>query len=266
MENKDEIPSGIAVGLVPEVAARAAKKVKESIGIPVAVKITPELALFHMLKAIPLYKKAGVSAFTANHSFLSVAPPDIYNGGKTSFPHMETTALFMTQGPWHRFATYRNVAMLGKYFKDADVMACAGLTIPEHCIEVMMFGAKAVQLSSGIFLNGVSFPGKVLDFMKTYMQQQGYSRVSDFTGLGQKYLVEMEECQQEFKPQVGRLIASIDREKCVGLSKCKICLDNWCYATYEEDGKPMVDARLCSSCNLCVIRCPHEARSLQYID
>ena len=76
----------------------------------------------------------------------------------------------------------------------------------------------------------------------------------------------MEECQQEFKPQVGRLIAVIDRDKCVGLSRCKICMDNWCYATYGEDDKPMVDRNLCSSCNLCVIRCPHGARTLQYID
>jgi len=266
MEDKDEIPSGIAVGLVPEVAARAAKTVKDNIGIPVAVKITPELALFHMLKAIPHYKKAGVSAFTANHSFTTVAPPDIYRGGKTTFPHMDITTLFMTQGPWHRFATYRNVAMLGKYFPGTDVMACAGLVTPEHCIEVMMFGARAVQLSSGIFLNGISFPKRVLQFMEKYMTEQGYKSIKDFTGLGQKYLVEMEECQPEFKSQIGRLVAHIDREKCVGLSKCKVCMDNWCYATYTEGDMPMVDKELCSSCNLCVIRCPHGARSLKYID
>ena len=91
----------------------------------------------------------------------------------------------------------------------------------------------------------------------------GFYSVNDFIGLGQQYIVEMEDCQREFKSQIGNLIAHIDREKCVGLSKCKRCLDNWCFATYVEDDQPMVDAEMCSSCNLCVITCPQGARTLQ---
>ena len=166
----------------------------------------------------------------------------------------------MTQGPWHRFATYRNIAMMGKYYSEADIMACGGLVMPEHCIEVMMLGAKAVQLSSGIFLNGLSFTKRVIDFMGEYMKEHGYHSVKEFIGLGQNYLVEMEECQKEFKQQIGRLVAHVDRNKCAGLKTCKICLDNWCFATYIKNGQRMVDTSLCSSCNLCVIRCPHGAR------
>ncbi|MFC1946149.1 hypothetical protein ACFLW1_03000 [Chloroflexota bacterium] len=266
MENQKDLVSGIAVGLVPEVASGIAKTIREKLSIPVAVKLTPELSFIHLLRAIPMYREAEVDAFTANHCFMTVVPPDIYNGGKTTFPHMENTTWFMTNGPWHRFAAYRNIAILGKYFPDSDVMACGGMVTPEQCVEVMMLGAKAVQLSSGIFLNGISFTGKVIKFLEKYMDEQGYRTVEDFRGLGQKHVVEMEECQEEFKAQIGRLIAFIDREKCVGLSSCKICLDNWCFAAYEEDGQPMVDKQLCSSCNICVIRCPHEARELKWVE
>ncbi len=239
---------------------------KKITDIPVGVKLTPELSFFHLLRAVPMYRDAGVVSFTANHCFMTVVPPDIYNGGKTTFPNMETTTWWTTNGPWHRFACYRNVSMLGKYFPDTGVMACGGLVTPEQCIEIMMLGAGTVQLSAGIFWNGLGYPGKVVKFMKKYMEEQGYESPNDFIGLGQKHIVEMEECQKELKAQIGNLIAEVDREKCAGLSKCKTCLDNWCFATYVEDDQPMVDAELCSACNLCVIRCPHEARSLQWIE
>jgi dihydropyrimidine dehydrogenase (NAD+) subunit PreA len=266
VELKEETPAGITIGLVPEVATRIVRSIKKKTSIPIVVKLTPELSFFHLLRAVQMYKEAKVAAFTANHCFMTVVPPDIYNGGKTTFPYMNTTTWWTTNGPWHRFACYRNVSMIGKYFPDMDTIACGGLVIPEQCIEVMMLGAKAVQLSSGIFWNGMSYAGQVTRFIKRYMEEQGYRSVNDFIGLGQKYIVEMAECQAEFKTQVGKLIAQIDRDKCVGLLSCKICLDNWCFATYVEDEQPMVDSQLCSGCNLCVIRCPHEARSLRWID
>ncbi len=266
IELKEDIPGGITVGLVPEFAARIVKSIKKKINIPVAVKLTPELSFFHLIRAIQLYEEAKVDAFTANHCFMTVVPPDIYNGGKTTFPHMNTTTWWTTNGPWQRFAMYRNVTMIGKYFPDMDVMACGGLVIPEHCIEIMMLGARSVQLSAGLFWNGISYAGRVVRFMKKYMEEQGYNSVNDFTGLGQKYIVEMSDAQKELKAQVGKLIAHIDRDKCAGLSTCKACLDNWCFATYVEDEEPMVDSELCSGCNLCVLRCPYGARSLQWID
>jgi dihydropyrimidine dehydrogenase (NAD+) subunit PreA len=265
IEIKEDLPAGITIGLVPEMASSIVKGMKKITDIPVTVKLTPELSFFHLRRAIPMYKESGVVAFTANHCFMTVVPPDIYNGGRTTFPHMETTTWWTTNGPWHRFACYRNVAMLGKYFPEMSVMACGGLVTPEQCVEIMMLGAQGVQLSAGVFWNGLSYPGEVVGFLKRYMEEQGYGSVNDFIGLGQKYIVEMEECQREFKSQIGKVIAQIDREKCVGLSACKRCLDNWCFATYVEDDQPMVDAELCSSCNLCVITCPHGARSLQWV-
>ncbi len=266
IELKEDLPGGITIGLVPELAVRIAKSVKQKVKIPVAVKLTPELSFFHLMRAVQIYKEANIDAFTANHSFMTVVPPDIYNGGKTTFPHMDTTTWWTTNGPWHRFAMYRNVAMIGKYFRDMDVMACGGLVNPEHCIEIMMLGARGLQLSAGLFWNGISYAGRVIRFLNSYMDEQGYKTIGDFVGLGQRYVVEMSEAQKELKSQVGKLIAHIDRDRCIGLSTCKACLDNWCFATYVENEQPMVDVELCGGCNLCVLRCPHGARSLERVE
>ena len=126
----------------------------------------------------------------------------------------------------------------------------------------MMLGAGLVQLSSGIFFNGPSFAGKVVRFLEKYMNEQGYKSPSEFIGAGQRYITEMGEMQQEYRPQVTDVIAHVDYDKCVGPEKCDQCLDMFCIATYAEDGVVKIDKNLCCGCNLCVIKCPHGARYL----
>ncbi len=260
------LPSGAIIGLMPEAVAELIKGIKKMISVPVIVKITPELGFYGLLGALPLYREAGVDGLVCDHTIMSIAPPDIYQQGKTSFPYFNTTTWWSSVGPWNRLVSYRDVTCVAKYAPDIDVEACGGLVIPEHVIEVMMLGARMVQLSSGIFFNGIDFPGKVVGFMKKYMEEQGYNSVNDFIGLGLEYIVEMEEIQKEYRPQVGKLIARIDYDKCVGPDTCDICLNTFCIATYEEDSEVKVDPLLCCGCNLCVIRCPHGARSLSWID
>jgi len=74
------------------------------------------------------------------HSFLNCPPPDIYNKGRHHFQYGDNCPIH-EPGSLASFCHLSNVAMLCKYFKDIDVMACAGLTTPEQCIEVMMIGA-----------------------------------------------------------------------------------------------------------------------------
>ncbi|MFH1651617.1 MAG: 4Fe-4S binding protein [Chloroflexota bacterium] len=265
LDIKDKIPAGVTIGEVPEVVAAIVKGIKQKVKIPVAVKLTPEMSFFRLYSAIPVYQEAGVAAVIANHTFMSVVPPDIYNRGKTTFPGMKTTTWWSTNGPWHRFACYRNVAMLGKFYPEMETIACGGLVTPEQCVEIMMLGAKKVQLSAGIFWNGLGFPEKVVKFLKKYMDEQGYRDMNELRGIGLPYIVEMEECQRELKAQIGHLVANVNLEACKGTEKCDVCLDTWCSATYEENGYPRVDPELCASCYLCVIRCPHGARYMEEI-
>ncbi len=264
IELKEKLAGGVTVGLVPEVVARLVAGIKKVSSLPVIPKITPEMGFFRLLGALPLYTKAGVSALTCDHTVMSVPPPDIYNGGKTSIPYLNKTTWWSPVGGWNRFLSYRDVPLVAKY-SSIDVAACGGLVIPEHCIEIMMLGAKMVQLSAGILWNGLSYPRKVLNFMEKYMEDQGYRSPNDFIGLGLKYVVEMGEAQKEFKDQFDRLKVDVDYEKCLGPDKCKVCLDTFCTAIYEEQGRIRLEAEYCSGCNLCVVRCPSQARKLKWI-
>ncbi|MEM1586466.1 MAG: 4Fe-4S binding protein [Candidatus Bathyarchaeia archaeon] len=251
---------GIILGLIPELAAEIVKFIVRSVNIPVIVKITPELGFFRVIQAARLYKDAGAKGLTCSHSFITVAPPDIYNKGKSTLPTIEgypLSSFWATVGPWTRFAAYRDTAAVCKYVHNIDVFTCGGLVIPEHCIEAMMLGAKGVQLSAGIFWNGISFIRKVIDFMRKFLTEQGYCSVKEIVGLGLKDLVELGEVK------FPKRIAKINYDKCVN---CYICLDTWCFALEERNGKVFVNEELCRGCNLCVIRCPEKAIYLQYLE
>ena len=264
--SKRNLPSGVSIGLVPEVVANIVKGIKKKVSIPVIVKITPELGFHGLLGALSIYREAKVDGLTCIHSLMTIAPPDIYNGGKTTYPHFSKTTWWGTVSLGGRWTCYRDVACVAKYAPDIDVEACGGLVTPEHSVEALMLGAKLVQQSSGIFYNGISYPGRVVKFLKKYMDEQGYKSMNEVIGLAQQYIVEMGEMQEEYKSQIGRLIAHVDYDKCVGTDACRICLDTWCAATYEDNGVAKVDPKRCCACYLCVYRCPHGARSLSYID
>src|SRR5271157_1262366 len=259
---RTSLPAGAIVGLVPPVVAEIVKAIKKTARLPVIIKVTPELGFYGLLGALPHYKESGVDGLLCSHSIMAVAPPDIYNQGATSFPQFKKTTWWSSIGAWNRLVSYRDVSCVSKYAPDIDVEACGGFVIPEHVIEVMMLGARVVQLSSGIFMNGLSWPGRVVTFLRKYMEQQGYRSTDEFIGLGLRNIVEMGEAQEEYRGQVGVVIAHIDYDKCVGPDSCRVCLDTWCNATYEEEGKAKVDRDMCCGCNLCVMRCPHGARRL----
>lgn len=257
---REEYPAGIMAGLVPEVTARIIAGIKAVTDIPIIVKIPPELPVLRLIPGAGMYLRAGAKGVTCSHLFLTVPPPDIYKRGRPAIPFMDKVSFFGVCGPTIRqTACYRNVAAVAKYFTPAglDVAACGGLVIPEHIIEAMMLGAKAVQLSSGLRYGGLSFISQVLEFMNKYMDEQGFKKVDDFIGMGLNYFVDFREFMEWWNTHP--VVAKIDYVKC---TKCGTCLDNLCFATYWEDGKPKVDPRLCGSCNICVPRCSSGARSL----
>jgi dihydropyrimidine dehydrogenase (NAD+) subunit PreA len=255
---REEYPAGLMLGLVPEITAKLVSGMRAMTDIPIIVKITPELPMLRLIPAAAMYQQAGAVGVTCSHLFMTAPPPDIYNHGRPSIPYMDKVAFFGVVGPAIRYpGCYRNVAAVAKNSPGLDVAACGGLVTPEHTIEAMMLGAKSVQLSSGIVYNGFSFISQVIEFMKRYMKEQGFKNVGDFIGLGLNYIVEHGEFLQWWDAHP--VVAKIDYLKC---NKCGICMDNLCFATYWKNGWPKVDTKLCSSCNICVFRCPVGARSL----
>lgn len=62
-----------------------------------------------------------------------------------------------------------------------DVVGMGGITSAEDAVEMMMAGAKAVQVGTAIFTDPYA-PLKIIDGLEKYMEEQGLSSLSEITG------------------------------------------------------------------------------------
>ena len=62
-----------------------------------------------------------------------------------------------------------------------DVVGMGGITAWEDAVEMMMAGAKAVQMGTAIFTDPYS-PLKVIDGLEKYMEDNGIDNLSEIVG------------------------------------------------------------------------------------
>ena len=151
---------------------------------------------------------------------------------------------------------YKQVATVAKYAPGLDIIACGGITVPEHIVEAMMLGAKATETVTGVLYAGRNLLRRDIRFLTQYMKEQHYNSLEDFVGLGLDFIKPAE--QLDFSP--GMVCAEIDPLKCTG---CGRCTDNICLATYLEDGVAKVVVEDCAGCGMCAALCPVAAASLK---
>jgi len=252
---EEEKRYGLMLGNDPRLIGPITKAVVDAVKVPVGVKITAEAGFPTNLKVVEAVKNAGGKYVVGSHLGLTVAPPDIYNGGKGRWPAMDgMNPLGMMLGPWTRWLCYKTVAFYKMTFPDMDVMASLGITVPEHIVETMMLGARATKSLTAVCLKGISLIRRVNKFLENYMKEQKYETVDDFIGLGLKHIVTADVAFE--KARQFNYAAKVDSAKCTG---CGICADNICPAISMEEDVAKVDPEICSSCGQCIMACPQKA-------
>ncbi|WP_206809143.1 hypothetical protein [Paradesulfitobacterium ferrireducens] len=224
--------------------------------LPVGVKLTPETGFPRLVGFAEQLKEVGARFITSVNAPLSVAPPDIHNGGKSPYPGLDANTISPAVGPWTRYLCYRNIGTISMFVPGIDQAAVGGLVDVTHVIEAMMLGAKICEFSSGTLWKGWGFISDSLNYLRQYMLKQGYRSLEEFRGLGVQYIKPAEEIDWG----LGRLTAAIDPGKCKG---CEICANNLCWAiTMNENNKATVSEQDCGACALCVAICPSNAATL----
>ena len=251
-------PGGVLLGDdIPRTVA-IAKEVVKNVSIPVGVKFTPETGYPRIIGFAKQLKEAGVKFVTSNNCFTTIAPPDIYNGGKPLYPFLDVNPITTTGGPWVRHALYRNIGTIALFVPGLDQAAVGGLTSPENIVEVIMLGANICETCSGILFKGFNFISTCVSFLESYMNKCKYDSVDDFRGLGLKYVKPLEDVDWH----VGDIAAYIDPDKCTG---CSICYENHCYAISMDKGKARVNPEECTGCGVCLMACPSGAIEIRRI-
>ncbi|MFH1651712.1 MAG: 4Fe-4S binding protein [Chloroflexota bacterium] len=240
----------------PEIIDEITRAVVKAVKIPVGAKFSGELGFPYIIGIAKIVRDAGAKYIQVINGAISIAPPDIYHQGRSPWPFTDGNAFTLTSGSWLRWALYRDVAAIARFVPGIDIAAAGGLSKPEHCIEAMMLGARHTQICAGVIQQGRGLIRRSNDFMKKFMEEQGYQKVEDFIGIAQQHI----KYSEEIDLMPGQVISRLDEAKC---TRCGRCMDTICIAIHSEKGKITVDPEKCAGCGGCQLVCPENAFTLE---
>jgi dihydropyrimidine dehydrogenase (NAD+) subunit PreA len=279
---------GSAVGQVPEYATLITAWVKEVARTPVLVKLTPNIT---DIRAVGRASRKGhADALSAINTINSITGIDLDTltprpdvGGKSSHggycgPAVKPIALNMVQ----QLASDPEIGI--------PISGIGGVATWRDAAEFILLGCGTVQVCTAAMHYGFRIVEDMIDGLKNWMDEKGFSTLDDFRGLSLPRVTEWKHLDLNYK-----IVARINPETCIGCDLCyTACWDgaHQCIhlnghakpADVEaisrasivstpvtkaaqaalDPGKtpphriPHVDEEECVGCNLCWLVCPVE--------
>ncbi|HSN16250.1 MAG TPA: dihydroorotate dehydrogenase-like protein [Anaeromyxobacteraceae bacterium] len=167
-----------AVEADPDVSAESVERryldavaaVRESVRIPIAVKLSPFFtSLAHFARRLDA---AGVNGIVLFNRFLQ---PDI------SLERMSAQPTMTLSAPSESLLPLRWIALLHGRVR-AHLAASTGVYDSAGALKQILAGAQVVQLASALVKNGVPYLGKVLAGMEDWLDGHGAASVDDVRG------------------------------------------------------------------------------------
>jgi len=146
------------------------EKIKGIVRIPVAVKIGPyftSLALF----ADELARR-GADALVLFNRFYQIDVDIEKMAIKSAHPFSRPEEISLPM---------RWIALLSNEIQ-CDLAGSTGIHDGEGVVKILLAGAKAVQICSTLYENGLEENEQILDYLKTWMKEHNYESVEQFRG------------------------------------------------------------------------------------
>jgi dihydroorotate dehydrogenase (fumarate) len=155
---------------VEQLYFRILEEVKARVDIPIAVKIGSHFT--SLARVAGELCRRGVSALVLFNRFyqldIDIEKLELIPGYKLSSPHEMSLPL-------------RWIALLAGRV-DCDLAASTGVHDGAGAVKQLLAGAKAVQLCSTLYLNGVEQIGRILEDMETWMEKHGFESLDQIRG------------------------------------------------------------------------------------
>jgi dihydropyrimidine dehydrogenase (NAD+) subunit PreA len=246
---------GAAIGQNAEYSASIVEWLKADgrIRIPIVPKLTAAVSDISFIGEAVSH--AGADGICAINSFSSLMGIDL----KTLRPKPSVNK-------WSTYGGYSGAGLkpialrcVSQLVKDPGlpVMGCGGITTGYDAAEYILIGAPIVQVCTEVMLKGYAIVTRMLDDLRSFMEDHRFSKIEDFIGLSNKNIRHFSELDNE-----DRMKAHIELEKCNGCQRCYVsCKDGAYQAIRMENDKALVLEDLCAGCSLCIQVCPMEAIS-----
>jgi dihydroorotate dehydrogenase subfamily 1 len=225
----------------PERVSHTVGTVVAAVGIPVMVKLSPNVSNIALLAKVAEHAgAAGVSAINTVRSIIGV---DIESGS----PLLPTFGGY--SGDPIRPIGLAVVATVAQAVS-LEVSGIGGVSRFEHILEYMMLGAGTVQIMTSVMLNGLDIVSELLEGLTTWLDTHGYASIGEIQGKALPNLKSFEEIPIE--PYTARLVSPCP------LPDCRLCETACVYGAIDKAGPAdiRVHEKECTDCGLCVSVCP----------
>ncbi len=242
------VPPGTMVAQYPELTKEVTEAVKAAVRIPVICKLSATVS--SLKQVAEACEEAGADAITTINGLPAAPPIDIWDDGRVSYMKLDKGNLGSLTGAAIFPTACHAVATVSQAVK-IPVIGCGGITTWQDAVRIIMWGASAVQICTGIALHGFPLIEDINRGLKHFMQEKGYSSIGDFRGSALRNL--LQPAQLEFKD----VCLSIRQDRC---NLCMRCLNiGQCLAISFRNNTIFLDNDECITCETCIGICPQQA-------
>jgi dihydroorotate dehydrogenase subfamily 1 len=224
-----------------EDAAAMVTAAKRTAGLPVLIKVSANWP--NLVEVVGDCLREGADGVTAIDSIGPTLRVDVESGQPVlgSFAWLSGSAI--------RPIALRAVAEICLRY-DVPVVGTGGVGRARHVVEGLMAGATAIGVHTAPLLHGLDWFRKALAGLEKWMDEHGYTRLSELRGLALPALRE--------PPPSAALAFIHDAETC---TRCGRCVTVCAYGArfLSPEGEMALDKNLCRSCGLCASVCTAEA-------
>lgn len=248
---------GADVGQNPELVAAFTRAVRRGTRLPILAKMTPNLGNMEPPAIAALDAGAsGIAAINTIKSVMNVnldtfaSGPDVAgvtSVGGYSGKAVKPIALRFIQ-------SMKQNARL----KAAPVSGMGGIETWRDAAEFLAFGCENIQVTTAVMQYGYRIIEDMISGLRLYLDARGMDSVTQLVGKALPRVVPADDLDRETI-----CYPKFDRAKCVGCGRCRISCGDAGHQALRlgERGAPILDARKCAGCHLCVTVCPVEAIS-----
>ncbi len=230
--------TGMNVGQDFDYACEITHAVAEAVGVPIIIKVTPQVT--DLIEFSGSLMKAGASAVTLTNRFLGFVP-DIESGKPLIYGEAGVG------GPWIKPLTLRWINEVRSAYRDEIYIAGTnGAYDWRDVVQFIMSGAHIIEMCSAVMVYGYEWLGKQVRGLEKYLDEKGYTSVTEILGIATDACVTYAEMPHEK--------AKVDPDTC---KNCKLCLKACFYQAMQDgDEATWVKTENCIGCGGCYSVCP----------
>ncbi|WP_435141225.1 NAD-dependent dihydropyrimidine dehydrogenase subunit PreA [Pseudopelagicola sp. nBUS_19] len=243
---------GSAVGQVPEYIEMVTRWAKAATGLPVIVKLTPNITnVLFPAKAAHEGGADAVSLINTINSITAVnldqmSPEPMIDGKGTHGGYC---------GPAVKPIAMNMVAEIARNPDTAGlpISGIGGVTTWRDAAEFMALGAGNVQVCTAVMTYGFKIVQEMISGLSQWMDEKGYESTGDFIGLATPNVTDWQYLNLNHVTK-----AVISEKDCIKCGRCYAACEDTSHQAIamSEDRVFTVKDEECVACNLCVNVCP----------